>query len=372
MQVQRVSRDPRYTVRQKLLMLMLLAAAVAAALVTANVIPLPHRLAHPAPLILSVLVALLTAALTAPPVSGSHDPVKRHLELTLNWDCGYEPYFRHPGTDILLGLVRQTNSRSGLTVCLTSEPIRSRGVLLRASALDGAIPLLIPATEIESEPNIDAIWAKRLSKRRPNFPIPRPYRLFVLIDCADQGIGKLQIERLDQWQRTWPASSVVVLVRPSNFHIPTDLQFPLETVDLNDPPCSIKPITDQARDLSETLKVDDAPEGCAELKMFLEALNKQRPDLLVTPLQCQSERISWLAGLRTGLSIARIFGPLAAGIMVIVALRLSLSISAVILLGLAGLFLRFSSTYFGPGGDIRHIYQRQQTIVATSIRLAPY
>ena len=338
-QVQRVSRDQRYTVRQKLLMLALLAAAAAAALVTANVIPLPHPLAIQGPLVLSVLIALLTAALTAPQVSRSRDPVKRHLELTLNWDCGYEPYFRHPGTSVLLALVRQANSRSGLTVCKTSEPARSRGVLLRASALDGAIPLLIPATEIESEPNIDRIWATRLSKRRHNFPVPRPYRLFVVIDCADQSIGKRQIEFIDQWQRTWPASSVVILEQPSNFRTPSDLHSPIQRVDLGDPPCSNTPAKDRARQLSETLEVNDAPESRDDPLMFLDVLDGQRSDLLVAPLQCQGKRVSWLAGLRPALWVTRITAPLAAGIAVHLALHLSVPIGEVVLLALAGLFL---------------------------------
>jgi len=235
MHVEKVTRDHRYTGPQRLLMLLLLCASAVAALVASNEIPLTPSLAKQAPQALQVIVALLAAAVAAPQISGSRDPLKRHRELTLNWDCGYEPYIRYDGTDKLLDLVRGSTSNPGLTVCLTAEPLRARGILLRASALHGAIPLLISIGEFEASClSIDKVWAGRLSKRSIDVPAPRPYRLFVVIDCEDRGAGSDQLLTLDHWQRTWPASSIVVLVRPGHFEVRADPDPKISLIKLED------------------------------------------------------------------------------------------------------------------------------------------
>lgn len=338
MRVEKVNRDHRYTSRQRLLMLLLLCASAVAALVASKQIPLTPSLDMQAPRALEVIVALLAAAVAAPPISGSRDPVKRHLELTLNWDSGYEPYIRYNGSDKLLDVVRGSTSDPGLTICVTAQPVRARGILLRASALRGAIPLFIPVGELEApDLSIDKVWARRLSKRDTSFPMPRPYRLFVIVGCQDRNIGPDQLLALDHWQRTWPTSSVVVLVRPGHFTAPADPDLRIRTVELGDTAWAMSPVDDRIGQMSATLKASDAPRSTRDIGMFMAALGIAEPDLLAAPLRTQGQRIAWLAGIRAAIRIAPVYAVLSAGIAVILGVHSGVPVGPLIGIALLGL-----------------------------------
>ena len=335
MRVEKVHHDHRYTGRQRLLMLLLLCAAAVAALVASKQIPLTPFLAEQTPRALEVIVALLAAAVAAPQISGSRDPIKRHLELTLNWDCGYEPYIRYDATDKLLDLVRGSTSDRGLIICVTAEPVRARGILLRASALHGAIPLLVPADEFEASGfNIDKVWASRLSKTGTSFPAPRPYQLFVVIDCENVNVGSNQLLALDHWQRTWPTSSVVALVRPGHFTATADPDLKIRIIELCDTARAMCPIDDRIAQLSETLKASDAPRSTRDIRMFMASLHTVEPDLLAAPLRSQGQRIAWMAGVRAAIRFAPIYAVLSVGIAVILAIHRGMSVGALIMIAL--------------------------------------
>jgi hypothetical protein len=319
-------------------MLLLLTASAVAALVADDQIHLARMLAKPAPQVLAVLVALLAAAVAAPQISGSRDPVKRHLERTLNWDCGYEPYARPDGMAKLLEMVRESAGDPGVTICLTAEPARSRGTLLRASALHGFIPLLVPIAEPDASGlSLDRVWAGRLSKWRPSFPVPRPYRLFVVVDCADRGIEPGQLQALDHWQRTWPASRVVVLVQPGNFDASEETENRL--VKLDDESWTAYTPEDRAAGLSDTLKASGEPRDHADTQMLLASLGDPGASLLSVPLRSRGPRLAWLAGVRAAMPFAPVYAALGVTIAVVLAIRTTASIAHLIMAAVIGLLI---------------------------------
>lgn len=336
MRVEKIGRDRRYRVRQVLLMLLLLSGSIVAFLIAGKQIPAPQLVAGHAPDAAAMFLALFGAAAGASAVSGSRDPVKRHIELTLNWDCGYEPYSKYPGTDELLSVVRSSSSNPGLIICLTPEPTRAAGALLRAAALNGAVPLLVPIGFLEaSGSSVDKIWAQRLSNRRIRFPVPRPYRLLVVIDCADRKVEAKQLESLDHWQRTWPTSSVVVVAQHGGEVPSLGSNQGIRLIELDDKAAAPPP----EAQLERTLDASGIPENTGSRLTRVALLGTAKENLLVFPPLREGQRTAWFAGMRVAIRIAVIYAVLTAAILAVSATQVHASAVGLVLVGLTNLLL---------------------------------
>jgi hypothetical protein len=166
--------------------------------------------------------------------------------------------------------------------------------LLRRAAHDGLAPLLTTTRELQDHGGrVDRVWRERIHLPWRRFLVPRPYRVFVVVNAdswSDSPQTKQLHWHLSRWLAEWPGSAVAVVVNAADQDdAPVGTQMSLSETS------SVRTAATD-KELREALGLSSTPEG-KDLVSAVALLNGRSFHRFEMPLRLYSRRSLWVAAL---------------------------------------------------------------------------
>jgi hypothetical protein len=249
-----------------------------------------------------VLVVLITGTLTA--TNERRRAPGTQAETTMLWDVGWTPFPDTAYAPDLAPLYKVATEEDGVTTRRIT-PYQAPSVLAglaRLAAHNEYAPLLTSTRELSKHDGaLEAVWRERTGLRRGRIPIPRPYKIFAIVNATSSGGGALPLDAqkaIDRWAADWPTSALVVLCDPASSG--NDSELGVSEAAPGDPKATPAEI--------RAVLVPPLPARGQDRLDRLDSLRDDRMDRFSLAAYLAGRKALWLSGLR---AVAPVF-PIAA------------------------------------------------------------